>query len=104
MNKIKNHQPRNVSKILSLWQTCPMPSRKKKLTPKQLDELINSIQAKFRYKPGEKPFAEEWAEYKREERELEERKFQRHMALGKNSSLTRLRSKLNRIKRTGFTK
>jgi hypothetical protein len=26
-------------------------------------------------KPGEKPFAEWWAEHKREERELEERKF-----------------------------
>ncbi len=57
--------------------------RKKKLSREQLDKLIDSIQAKFRIKPGEKPFAEEWAEYKREERELEERKFQRHMALGK---------------------
>jgi len=29
-------------------------------------------------KPGDKPFAEEWAEYKREERELEEGRHGRH--------------------------
>src|SRR3990170_1885166 len=28
-------------------------------------------------KPGDKPFAEEWAEHKREEKELEERKYAR---------------------------
>lgn len=31
----------------------------------------------LRRKPGEKPFAAEWAEQKREERELEERKYVR---------------------------
>ncbi|HUI06143.1 MAG TPA: AbrB/MazE/SpoVT family DNA-binding domain-containing protein [Verrucomicrobiae bacterium] len=31
-------------------------------------------------KPGDKPFAEEWAEHKREERELEEAKLARHRA------------------------
>ena len=31
----------------------------------------------IRRKPGEKPFAEQWAEHKREELALEERKFQR---------------------------
>ena len=30
----------------------------------------------IRRKPGEKPFAEQWAEHKREELALEERKFQ----------------------------
>ena len=29
-------------------------------------------------KPGEKPFSEEWAEHKREEREKEETKYGRH--------------------------
>jgi len=29
-------------------------------------------------KPGDKPFAEEWAEHKREERALEEAKYVRH--------------------------
>jgi AbrB family looped-hinge helix DNA binding protein len=29
-------------------------------------------------KPGDKPFAEEWAEHKREEKELEEAKYARH--------------------------
>ena len=31
-------------------------------------------------KPGGKPFAEEWAEHKKQERELEERKYARHSA------------------------
>ena len=31
-------------------------------------------------KPGDKPFAEEWAEHKREERALEEAKLARHRA------------------------
>ena len=29
-------------------------------------------------RPGDKPFAEEWAEHKREEKELEEAKYVRH--------------------------
>jgi AbrB family looped-hinge helix DNA binding protein len=31
-------------------------------------------------KPGDKPLAEEWAEHKREEKELEETKYGRHSA------------------------
>ena len=38
-------------------------------------EYIHSLRGKFTRKPGEKPFVEEWAEYKREEKELEEAKF-----------------------------
>jgi len=45
-------------------------------------EEIHALRGKFKT-PGDKPFAEEWAEYKREEKELEERKFQRLAALGK---------------------
>jgi hypothetical protein len=37
--------------------------------------LVHSSCGMFKSKPGEKPFAEEWAEYKREEKELEEAKF-----------------------------
>ena len=40
-------------------------------------EYISSFCGKFKRKPDEKPFAEWWAEHKREEMELEERKFQR---------------------------
>jgi hypothetical protein len=58
-------------------------TKKKKLSPEELRELINSFRSKFKRKPGAKPFAEEWAEYKREEKKLEERKFQWHMGLGK---------------------
>jgi Fungal HAT1, C-terminal len=61
----------------------PGMPRRKKLTPTEMRKLIHSFRGIFKRKPGEKPFAEEWAEYKREEKELEERKFQRLAALGK---------------------
>ena len=54
-----------------------MASQKKKLT----SDEIHALRGKFKI-PGDKPFAEEWAEYKRKEKELEER-FQRPAALGK---------------------
>ena len=59
--------------------------RKKKPSPAEMRKLIHSFRGIFKRKPGEKPFAEEWADYKREEKELEERKFQRLDALGKKS-------------------
>ncbi len=62
-----------------------MPRRKKKVSPEEMRKLIHSFRGKFKMKPGEKPFAEWWADYKREEKELEERKFQRLAALGKKS-------------------
>ena len=40
-------------------------------------EYIHSLRGKIKLKTGGKPFAEWWAEQKREEMELEERKFQR---------------------------
>ena len=52
------------------------------MSPTEMRKLIHSFRGKFKT-PGDKPFAEEWAEYKREEKELEERKFQRLAALGK---------------------
>ena len=34
---------------------------------------IRSLRGKLKRKPGEKPFAEEWADYKKAEKELEDR-------------------------------
>lgn len=55
----------------------------KKMSPEQMREYIHSFRGIFKRKPGEKPFAEWMAEMKREEKELEERKFQRTWRLGK---------------------
>ena len=52
------------------------------MSPAEMRKYIHALRGKFKAKPGDKPFAEEWAEYKREEKELEERKFQRLDALG----------------------
>lgn len=49
----------------------------------EMRKLIHSCRGSLKRKPGEKRFAEEWAEHKREEKELEERRFQRLMDLGK---------------------
>ena len=40
-------------------------------------ELIHSQRGSLKRKPGDKPFAETGAEYEREEKELEERRFRR---------------------------
>jgi hypothetical protein len=55
-----------------------MASQKKELSR---DE-IHALRGKYKM-PGDKPFAEWMAELNREEKELEERKFQRLAALGK---------------------
>jgi AbrB family looped-hinge helix DNA binding protein len=39
---------------------------------------INRLRGILKRKPGDKPLAEEWAEHKREEKELEERKHARN--------------------------
>ena len=67
--------------------------RRKKLSPDLscrsiakadgMRKRIHALRGSLKRKPGDKPFAEEWAEYTREEKELEERKFQRLAALGK---------------------
>jgi len=69
-----------------------MVSRKKKLSPdlsrrnqmkaEEMRKLVHSFRGKFKI-PGDKPFAEWMAELNREEKKLEERKFQRLAALGK---------------------
>jgi hypothetical protein len=65
------------------WQN-PGMARRKKLSPAEMRKQIHALRGSFKT-PGDKPFAEEWAEYKREEKELEERKYQRLAALGKKS-------------------
>lgn len=64
-------------------QNHAMAGRKKNPSPEEMRKLIHSFRGKFKMKPGDKPFAEWWADHKREEMELEERKFQRLAALGK---------------------
>jgi hypothetical protein len=66
--------------------------RRKKLSPalsrrsiaktKEMRKRIHALRGSFKT-PGDKPFAEWMAELNREEKELEERKFQRLAALGK---------------------
>jgi hypothetical protein len=48
-----------------------MVKRKKKLSPEQMLELIRSIQAKFKQKPGEKSVVQELLEERRAERDRE---------------------------------
>jgi hypothetical protein len=67
------------------WRQLAPMARRKKLSPEEMRKLIHSFRGKYKSKLGDKPFAEDWAEYKRTERELEERKFQRLAALGKKT-------------------
>ena len=55
-----------------------MASQKKKLT----SDEIHALRGKYKI-PDDKPFAEWMAELNREEKELEEKQFQRPAALGK---------------------
>ena len=55
-----------------------MASQKKKLS----SDEIHALRGKYKI-PGDKPFAECMADLKREEKELEEQKYQRLAALGK---------------------
>jgi hypothetical protein len=64
---------------------------RRKLAREEIHKWIDAICGKFKAKPGDKPFAEQWAEYKREEKGLEERKFQR-LAI-RNSSRSKKKSK-----------
>ena len=46
-------------------------------------EEIHALRGKYKLNTDGKSFSQWWADYKREEKELEERKFQRLAALGK---------------------
>jgi hypothetical protein len=48
-----------------------------KLSADELKALLRRARGRLKRQPGEKPFAEQWAEYKREEIELEEAKLRR---------------------------
>ena len=56
----------------------------KKMSPEEMREYIHSLRGKFKMVPDGKSFTEWMADLNREEKELEERKFQRHA--GKNRS------------------
>ncbi len=56
-----------------------MATRKKKLSR----EEIHALRGSLKLNTGGKPFAEWMADLNREEKELEERKFQRFAAMGK---------------------
>ena len=63
---------------------------------KQLShEEINALCGSLKRRPGDKPFAEQWAEYKREEIELEDSKLVRMNRAG----LLSLTANSNRSKR-----
>ena len=53
------------------------PPKPRKISRAAVPALIHSACGMFKSKPGEKPFAEEWAEYKREEKELEDARLRR---------------------------
>jgi hypothetical protein len=52
-------------------------------------EFIHSLRGSIKFDTGGKPFAEWMADLNREEKELEEQKFQRLFALGRKKQLTR---------------
>ena len=64
----------------------------------ELKAILRRLRGCLKRQPGEKPFAEWWAEYKREEKELEEAKFQRMKRAGvfpvsRNSGRSKRKSK-----------
>jgi hypothetical protein len=58
-------------------------ARRKKMSPAEMRKYIHSLRGSLKRKPGDKPFAEWMADLNREEKELEEKRFQRLAALGK---------------------
>jgi hypothetical protein len=63
----------------------PDSSRRKRMKAEEMRKFIHALRGKFKT-PGDKPFTEWMAELNREEKELEERKFQRLAAVGKKSA------------------
>jgi hypothetical protein len=60
-----------------------MVGRKKKLSPEQMREFVHSLRGSVKLNTGGKPFAKWMADLNCEEKELEERKYQRLAAMGK---------------------
>jgi hypothetical protein len=81
---------------MARWKKLSPASSRRLVSPKsdeggsiakteEMRKLIHSYRGKFKLNTGGKSFSQWWAEHKREEKELEERKFQRLAALGKKS-------------------
>ena len=64
----------------------PASSRRSIAKAEEMRKRIHALRGSFKT-PGDKPFAEWMAELNREEKELEERKFQRLAALGKKPAV-----------------
>ena len=62
---------------------APDTSRRNQMKAEEMRKLVHSFRGKFKLNTGGKSFNQWWADYKREEKELEERKFQRFAASGK---------------------
>jgi hypothetical protein len=60
-------------------------SRRSVAKTEEMRKRIHALRGSFKT-PGDKPFAEWMAELNREEKELEEKRFQRLAALGKKSA------------------
>jgi hypothetical protein len=58
-------------------------AKRKKTSPAEMRKLIRSTRGSIKFNTGGKPFAEWMADLNREEKELEEAKFQRLFGLGK---------------------
>jgi len=67
----------------------PALSRRSFTKTGEMRKHIHLFRGKFKLNTGGKSFSEWWSDYKREEKELEERKFQRLAALGKKSVIHR---------------
>jgi hypothetical protein len=73
-------------------------TKSRKMSKTAMREYIHSLRGSLKRKPGEKPFAEQWADYKREEKELEEAKLMRlthagFLPMATNSSRSQRKSK-----------
>jgi hypothetical protein len=61
-------------------------AKRKKTSPVEMRKLIRSMRGSIKFNTGGKPFAEWMADLNREEKELEERKFQRLAVFGRKST------------------
>jgi hypothetical protein len=62
-------------------------SRRSIAKAEEMRKRIHALRGSLKRKPGDKPFAEWMAELNREEKELEEKRYQRLAALGKKPAV-----------------
>ncbi|HZF02308.1 MAG TPA: DNA (cytosine-5-)-methyltransferase [Methylomirabilota bacterium] len=72
-------------------------AKRKKTSPAETRKFIRSLRGKYKPKSGEKPFAEQWAEYKREEKEIEEKKLHRFSPMKSQAQTLREESPAYRV-------